>query len=541
MTLVETLLGRPRNATLEGTLPLTSTTLVEVLGWDKKSHAGIHVDEKSAMGLSAVWRAVNLISGTAAGLPLHAYTDLPDGGRERIEPGDPAADLLDDPHPDMTPFELYELGYQSLCMWGNTAFWKLRDRSGVLRDLWWIEPSRIRYGRAKDGTKVYVVDGDEENAVGDARILHIPGFGYDGVCGVSPIRAARQGLALGLAAEQFGAKLFANGSLATGVLQVEQRLDTEAATEIKKLWKAGGSGLDGAHDVRVVGSGAKFERLTIPPEDAQFLQTREFQVTEVARWFGIPPHMLAQVDKSTSWGSGIEVQQIAMVTYTFGSWLTRWEQRFSKMLREVERPLTDSTSGRRYASRGPRRYAKYALQGLLRGDSKSRAEFYKAMWDIGALSTNDVRRLEDMPPVEGGDVRYVPLNYGRLGDPAVDSTADQAVDPAAGGQESGPAEPAAATAAKVAQQAYLAVGKVLGVDEARALVRAAGADLDDRTAAEVFAADLPPAPGGGAPAFNASDAGRVLASARGARPVVDGQLDLDLGVDSGAAIEGTTS
>jgi len=530
VTLVETLLGRPRNATLEGTLPLTATTLVEVLGWDKKSHAGIHVDEKSAMGLSAVWRAVNLISGTAAGLPLHAYTDLADGGRQRLEPGDAAADLLDDPHPDMTPFELYELGYQSLCTWGNTAFWKLRDRSGVLRDLWWIEPSRIKYGRAKDGTKVYVIDGDEENAVGDARILHIPGFGYDGVCGVSPIRAARQGLALGLAAEEFGAKLFANGSLATGVLQVEQRIDTEAATEIKKIWKQGGTGLEGAHDVRVVGSGAKFERLTIPPEDAQFLQTREFQVTEVARWFGIPPHMLAQVDKSTSWGSGIEVQQIAMVTYTFGSWLTRWEQRFTKMLREVDKPLADGT-GRRYQSKGPRRYAKYSLQGLLRGDSKSRAEFYRTMWEIGALSTNDVRRLEDMAPVDGGDARYVPLNFGQLGEPSVD--------PAAGGEQQ-PAEPAAAVAARVAQQAYLAVGKVLGVDEARALVRAAGAELDDRTAAEVFA-DVPPAPGGGTPAaLNASDAGRVLAAARGARPVVDGQLDLDLTVGSDVDSEGTT-
>lgn len=459
MTFLESLL-KPHAAA--GEYPLTSSVVLELLGWDKRTHAGPPVDEESAFDSSAVWRAVNLIAGTAAGLPLHAYVDLAGGGRERLPVGDTAADLLDDPHPDMTPFELHELTYQRLCTWGNAYFWKLRDGSGVIRDLWPIHPGAVKTGRADDGTKVYVIDGDEDNAVGDARILHIPGFGYDGVCGVSVIRAARQGISLGLAAEEFGAKLFANGSLATGLLQVEQRLDTHAATEIKKVWKAGGTGLDGAHDVRVVGSGAKYVQLTIPPEDAQFLQTREFQVTEVARWFGIPPHMLAQVDKSTSWGSGIEAQQIAMVVYTFGPWLTRVEQRFTKMFREIDRP---SGAVRQRLARGPRRYAKYALQGLLRGDAASRAAFYQTMWGLGALSTNDIRALEDLAPVAGGDARYVPLNYGLLGDPA-------------------------------------------------------------------------PAP---AAALNASAAGRVLAAARGARPVVDGQLDLDLSVDNDVAIEGTTT
>lgn len=497
MTVVELLLGRSPRASLEGTQPLTSTSILEWLG-GRKTTAGKSVTETSALGMSAVWRAVNIIAGTAAALPLHAFVSR-DGARVQLEPSEhELADVLDDPHPDMTRFDLWELVYGSLCLWGNAYLLKLRDQSGRLVELWWINPARVKASRTSDGSKLYVIDGDEDNPRFDDTILHIPGFGYDGVCGVSPIRLAREGIGLAQAAEEFGSRLFGSGSLATGLLQTEQRIDQTQADEIKARWKAAGTGLDSAHDIRVVGSGVKFHQLTIPPEDAQFLQTREFQITEIARWFGMPPHMLAQVDKSTSWGTGIEVQQIAMVTYTFGSWLTRVEQRIGKAF------LPARNDPRR--RREPRVFAKYTLAGLLRGDSQTRAAFYTALWQMGALSTNDIRRLEDMAPVDGGDVRYVPLNMGRLGEPAtVEVTAVDGV----------PSDSTAAEAARIAQQLYLAEGKVLGVDEARAILRRAGIELDDRTAAEVFA-DVPPAPGGGAPAaLNASDAGRVLAASRG--------------------------
>ncbi|MBK8399934.1 MAG: phage portal protein, partial [Propionivibrio sp.] len=155
--------------------------------------------------------------------------------------------------------------------------------------------------------------------------------------------------------------------------------------------------LGSAHGTIVLDSGAKFHQLTIPPVDAQFLESRAFQVSEVARIFGVPPHMLMDTEKSTSWGTGIEQQSIGWVVYTLRPWLTRLEQRITKLVRPSKL------------------YVKFRVEGLLRGDSAQRAAFYRAMWSLGALSTNEIRALEDMDPVEGGDVRYRPLNMGVLG------------------------------------------------------------------------------------------------------------------------------
>lgn len=485
MTALQALTRRGRDAgpraALEGTLPLTDTTLVQWLNEGLRSYTGKRVTETSALEFSAVYRAVTLISGTLAGLTLHGYTKGPGGARVELPDADELAELLDDPHPDMTPFELWELVYGSLLLWGNAYLRILRDPLGRVRELWWVNPGCVKAGRADDGTKVYVIDRGQptQQIHTDDTMLHIPGFGYDGVCGVSVIRAARHGIGVALAAEEYGGRLFGNGSLATGVLQTEQRIDVEEASNLKRLWKAAGTGLESAHDVRVIGSGAKFHQLTIPPEDAQFLQTREFQVTEVARWFGLPPHMLAQVDKSTSWGTGIEAQQIAMVVYTFANHYRRVEQRLTKLSRRM---------------RGnARRYVRVGVEGLLRGDSAARSAFYQVMFGLGALSTNEIRALEDLPPVEGGDVRYRPLNLGVLGEPD-----PSAVDPTPGDQ---PAESPAAQAARIVQQLYLGVGKVLRVDEARAILRSAGVELDDLTAAEVFAEipPMPPASAGGPP------------------------------------------
>lgn len=410
MTVLSTLLGSFRNAGPESPLvPLTSTTLLDWLG-GPKVHAGVTVTEKSALGVPAVWRAVNLVAGTAASLPLHAYKR--DGGkRERLSSGQ-AADLLADPHPDMTPFEIWQLAYGSLCLWGNAYFLKLYNQLGQLSELWWLHPERVRSGRASTGEKVYVVDGQEDNPKSDRQILHIPGFGYDGVCGVSPVRAARQGIGLAVAAEEFGARLFGNGSLATGVLQTEQRIDQEQADGLKALWKAGGTGLDSAHDIRVIGSGAQWTQLTIPPEDAQFLQTRQFQLSEIGRMFGVPPILLFDTERSTSWGTGIEQQVLGWVTFGLRNWLVPVEQRLTKMIRPAAT------------------YARYSLEGILRGDSEARAKFYKAMWELGVFSTNEIRELEDRDPVEGGDVRYRPLNFGLLGTGDTVQTTEESNDPA---------------------------------------------------------------------------------------------------------------
>ena len=404
---------RPR-ASLENPLvPISSSAVVELFGGSE--YGSRNVSPEKSLHISAVWRSVNLISTTSACLPIHAYKNDQNDVRRRA--GGSAATLIENPHPDMTPLELWELVYGSLCLWGNAYLLKLYNRGGELAELWWINPSRVKATRLDNGEKRYVLDGNTDQPYSDRLMLHIPGFGYDGICGVSPIRAAREGLSLALAAEEFGGRFFNSGALASGILQTEQRIEQEDARRLKALWKEGGSGLDSAHDIRVMGSGAKFQQLTIPNEDAQFLQTREFQVTDVARWFGIPPHMLAQTDKSTSWGTGIEVQNIGFIQYSLMGYLRRVEQRLTKVI-------------------GPGTvYAKYALEGLLRGDSKARAEFYTRMWQLGVFSTNDIRRLEELEPVDGGDVRYVPMNYAPLGAPQPDPApgpADPAPDPAAG-------------------------------------------------------------------------------------------------------------
>lgn len=389
----------PLAATIESpAVPLTSGTLIELVG-GHRAIAGPVVTVESSMGLSAVWRATNLISGTCAGLPLKVYRDgaLTDV-REPVHSGW-AADLLAKPHPDMTPFELWELCYVALLLWGNAYFLKVKNGLGVVTELWWINPGRIKPGRADDGTKVYVLDGKTgvHELLGDSKILHIPGFGYDGISGKSIIGMARNGFGLALAAEEYGSRFYSNGSLATGILQSDQRIDQPTAKRLKDLWKLGGTGLESAHDIRVMGDGAKFTQLSIPNEDAQFLETREFQITDVARWFGVPPHLLMQTDKQTSWGTGIESQNLGLVTFTLTPYLQRVEQRLTQMI--TPGPL----------------YARYALEGLLRGTPKDRADFYTKMFALGALSPNDIRRHEDLPPVPDGDKYYRPLNYAELG------------------------------------------------------------------------------------------------------------------------------
>lgn len=454
----------PRASVENPTVPISSSNILEWLGV-MPTASGMAVDEQSSLTMPAVWRSVNLLAGTAAALPLKAYKR----GDEMLTPltTGQAADLLEAPHPDLVPYDFWELVYGQRLLWGNAYILKLRDALGRVKELWPIHPARVKVGRVTPdggvgdakyiGRKIYAVDGGE-GAGGftyhDEEIMHLPGFGYDGVTGVSPIRMARQGIGLALSAEEYGARLFGSGSLASGILQTEQRLKPEQADALQARWRAKAAGLAHAHEAVVLDSGVSWHQLTIPPEDAQFLESRKFQVVEIARMFGIPPHMLMDVEGSTSWGTGIAEQTLAFVVYSLQNWLIRTEQRVTQLLRPQNI------------------YSKYALQGLLRGDPKTRAEFYTKMWQIGVLSTNDIRRFEEMPPVEGGDVRYRPLNMGLLG---------KETEGKGGGQPQLPAEILGAKAiAEIAQKAYLAVegNKMLTVDEGRALLNAAGAGLE---------------------------------------------------------------
>jgi HK97 family phage portal protein len=383
-----------RNGLSNPAVPLTSPALLDYLGV-AQSDQGKIVTEVSALGMAAVNRAITIGSNVPASLPLHAY--IADGDA-RVPATGAAADILDDPHPDMTPYELWQTVYVHRKLWGNAYLRKLKNRVGQVVELWPIHPSRVKVGRVSDtGRKIYQVDaGVEEHD--DYTILHLPGLGYDGICGVSPIRLARQSIGLALSAEEYGSKLFSGGSLASGILQTEARLTPDQADNLQARWRAKRTGLKSAHETIVLDSGAKFHQLTIPPGDAQFLESRRFQITEVCRWFGIPPFLMFETEKSTSWGTGLEQQALGWVIFDLRPDLTATEQRITKHV----------------LSPGPA-YARYSLEGLLRGDSAARSAFYTSMWNIGALSTNEIRSYEELAPIEGGDVRYRPLNMGELG------------------------------------------------------------------------------------------------------------------------------
>lgn len=399
-----TLLNRVRaaNPAEDPLKPLTDSTLLTLLG-GMTTPAGVEVTVDKAMGLPAMWRAVTLKAGVAASLPFKPYV----GPAEEAPAGSAAATIMNRPHPDMTRYEFWQLIHTHRIAWGNAYALKLKNRLGQVVELWPIHPARVQVGRHPlTLRKMYLVDGTDP--YDDEIMLHIPGFGYDGVCGVSPIRAARNGVGLAMAAEEFGGKFFGSGSLATGILQTEQRLTQRQAEALSDRWESKRAGLGNAFKTIVLDKGAKFEQLTIPPEDAQFLETRQFQLHEVCRLIGIPPFLMYETEKSTSWGTGLEQQAIGWVVFDLARDLVAVEQRVDMHLLE---PL-DRAAGY---------YSKHIVEGLLRGDSKARAEFYNALFRMGVFSTNDILKLEDRPGIgEDGNARFRTADLIPLGADADD-------------------------------------------------------------------------------------------------------------------------
>jgi HK97 family phage portal protein len=361
----------------------------------------VPVTATSSLRMSAVWRSTVLISGVAAAVPLHAYQR---GTKHRQDHA-----LLDDPHPEMTPLEVWRLSYAHRVLWGDSYAQKLRNRLGQVKELWPISPwrvlrvERVKPSDANPGGKQFDViddDGVVHQNLTTREILHIPGFSADGVRGMSVIGSAAQGIGLALAAERSAARFFSAGAQLSGVLETEQRLQPEQASALKDRWNARHAGVSNSHDVAVLDSGAKFRPLTMPYKDAQLLESREFSITEMARFFGVPLFLLMETSKSTSWGTGLEQQALGWVTFDLApQWLTPTEQRVTKELLPADR------------------YAKYTVEGLLRADSKARAEFYRVMRELGAYNADEIRDLEDRPPIAdgSGQLYWMPANMQTLG------------------------------------------------------------------------------------------------------------------------------
>lgn len=372
-------------------------------GAASQSVAGIQVDADTALKISTVWACVSLLSETIASLPLVMYRNLNDDGRERARNHPLYSVLHDQPNKIQTAAEFREMMMGHVLLRGNAYAQIIPGDKGPVDQLLPIHPDRVRVEKLPNGRLRYQVRGDDglEKPLNQEDVFHLRGPSADGITGMSIIEYARDSFGLSLAAERYGGRFFRNDSRPGGVLKTDRKLSTDAANRLKSSWEAAHTAGNQAR-VAVLEDGLEWQQVGLSNEDAQFLETREFQAEDVCRWFRVPPHMVGLTSKSTSWGSGIEQMGIAFVTYTLLPWLTRWEQ-------AIARDLIIATGVY---------FASFVVEGLLRGETGSRYSAYATGRQWGWLSVNDIRRLENMNPIENGDVYLQPMNMTEAGEMA---------------------------------------------------------------------------------------------------------------------------
>lgn len=397
------------------TLADPDLTLMAALG-AAKTASGIAVTPESAMSLSAVSACVRLIAESIASLPLHVYRRVDNRRREKVTDLWQYRLLHDEPNELMTSFTMRETMASHLLLWGRAIAAAPRNRAGEVMEIMPVHPSHVRVRRSERIGLVYdfqFADG-KTMSLGQADVLHIPGLSFDGITSLSPIGYAAQSIGLGLAAEQFGAAFFGNGSTPSGYLSIPEKLSQEQVATLRNSWYATYGGVSNANKTAVLFGGAKFDRISLPPGEAQFIETRKFQISEIARWYRVPPHMIGDLEKATF--SNIEHQALEFVTHTLRPWLVRFEQ-------EINRKLFPTLTSGQVSDL----YAEFSVDGLLRGDIKSRSDYYIRGRQWGWLSVNDIRAFENMEPIDSGDDYLVPMNMVKAGE--ADSSSDPSNDP----------------------------------------------------------------------------------------------------------------
>lgn len=365
-------------------------------GWILRSigggtRSGVHISEATALSITAVYACVRIIAGPIGQLPCEV---LRREGKKRVPATEhPAYWMLKRrPNPWMTAYKQRRLHVAHELLWGNGYAVIVRNGRGQAMELWPLLPEVTR-PRVDDGRLVYdTVDQDGKARTIQAEdVVHISSISHDGIVGLSRIALHREALGLARVTEEFGASWFGQGSRSGGLLQLPAEVSEDARKKIEEQWRQTEAGLDNAHRVRLLPAGAVYTPLSIPPEDAQFLQTREFQIAEIARMYGVPLHMLESHQKSTSWGSGIEQMSLGFVRYTLADHIEGYEQ-------ELENKLFTEEEREKYT-------VKFNLNGLLRGDAKARAEYYGLGIRDGWLTVEEIRELEDLGPMDDGDLR----------------------------------------------------------------------------------------------------------------------------------------
>ena len=365
------------------------------------STSGKTVTERSAMQMTAVYSCVRILAEAIAGLPLHLYTYKEDGGKEKAI-GHPLYLLLhDEPNPEMSSFVFRETLMTHLLLWGNAYAQIIRNVKGEVVALYPLMPNRMTVDRDSSGQLFYSYQMNNSDAptmktgtviLKPSDVLHIPGLGFDGLVGYSPIAMAKNAIGLAIATEEYGAKFFANGATPGGLLEYPGTV--KDPDRVRESWNKGFSGSQNAGKVAILEEGMKYTPISIAPEQAQFLETRKFQINEIARIFRVPPHMVGDLEKSSF--SNIEQQSLEFVKYTLDPWVVRWEQSLSRALFTPEEK-------KKY-------FFKFNVEGLLRGDYQSRMNGYATARQNGWMSANDIRELENLdriPAEEGGDLYLI--------------------------------------------------------------------------------------------------------------------------------------
>ena len=365
------------------------------------SASGKQVNERTSMQMTAVYSCVRILSEAVASLPLNVYRYTDTGGKEKAFDHPLYRLLHDEPNPEMSSFIFRETLMTHLLLWGNAYAQIIRNGKGEVIALYPLMPDRMTVDRDSNGGLYYKYRKSNDDAptmesgvvsLAPSDVLHVPGLGFDGLVGYSPIAMAKNAIGLAIAAEEYGSKFYANGAAPSGVLEHPGTL--KDPTRVRDSWNSTFGGSTNSHKVAVLEEGMKYTPISISPNEAQFLETRKFQINEIARIFRVPPHMVGDLEKSSF--SNIEQQSLEFVKYTLDPWVIRWEQALYRTLLSEEEKKTY--------------FFKFNVEGLLRGDYQSRMQGYATARQNGWMSANDIRGLEDLdriPAELGGDLYLI--------------------------------------------------------------------------------------------------------------------------------------
>lgn len=389
---------------LPRTFHATDPALARFTDGGRDTSSGKNVTVDTALNLSSVWACVRLISQTIATLPLVIYRQ-DDQGRTQVARDHPLYFLLhDQPNADMTSVEFWEAMVSCVLLMGNAYAKKDVNGLGEIVSLIPLPPERMTVRRNQDGSLLYLFApwnnvGKPEELTED-QVFHIKGWSLNGMLGLSPISYARQTFGIAMAADEAAGKFFANGLNLSGFLSTGGEVLTDAQRERFRARLNELRGSSNAGKTMLLEGPFTYNSLSLSPDDAQLLSSREFSIEEICRWFQCPPHMIGHTAKSTSWGTGLEQQMMGFLTFTLNTWLNRIEKRIShSLIAPKERGIV---------------WPKFNVEGLLRADSAGRAALYASAVQNGYKTRNEVRDLEDDPHMEGGDLLTVQSNMQRL-------------------------------------------------------------------------------------------------------------------------------